>query len=409
MIATLFVCLLALPAFDPAIYLESFDKVWSTVKQRHYDPNLKGVDWQQARTELRPKMETAKSKDEARGILTSLLGRLGESHFAIIPAEAYDAADANATAHNAEAGFDIRLLEGDQFVVTRVLSGSPADAAGIRTGWTLRELDGKPLASLLPRGRLRAEYAVLGRLRGSAGEIRNLRFAEREVKLTLADPKTGRVVRFGHLPPIHVSVVGRVLADGIGYLSLSAFCDPDSIQRTANRLIGECGQCRGIVVDLRGNPGGMAILAATVTGWFTEQPVVLGTLTSSGMTLKLTATPRPTTFQGPVAVLQDEHSMSTSEFLAGGWQDLKRARIFGQNSAGAALPSVIERLPSGDGFQFVTASYVSNGGKPLEGTGVKPDEFVRPTREGLLAGRDEALEAAIRWLSSTTKKGAVSK
>jgi len=70
---------------------------------------------------------------------------------------------------------------------------------------------------------------------------------------------------------------------------------------------------------------------------------------------------------------------------------------------------VIERLPSGDGFQFVTASYVSNGGKPLEGTGVKPDEFVRPTREGLLAGRDEALEAAIRWLSSTTKKGAESK
>ncbi len=108
--------------------------------------------------------------------------------------------------------------------------------------------------------------------------------------------------------------------------------------------------------------------------------------------------PRFPAYRGRVAILVDGSSASTSEIFAGGMQDLKRARIFGTHTAGAALPSFIEKLPNGDGFQCAEANYISEGGKVLEGVGVTPDVEAPPTRELLLAGRDAALESALNWI-----------
>ena len=99
-----------------------------------------------------------------------------------------------------------------------------------------------------------------------------------------------------------------------------------------------------------------------------------------------------------MAILADGLSASAAEFFAGGLQDLERACIVGSRTAGAALPSMVEKLPNGDGFQYVFANYVSAGGEVLEGAGVRPDIEVKPTRAALLDGRDLMLEAAIAWI-----------
>ncbi len=101
----------------------------------------------------------------------------------------------------------------------------------------------------------------------------------------------------------------------------------------------------------------------------------------------------------------DGLSASTSEIFAGGMQDLSRARVFGTKSAGAALPSMIERLPNGDGFQYAAASYTSESGKVLEGAGVIPDVTLPLTRAALLAGKDPALDAALAWIRSLDQTG----
>jgi hypothetical protein len=121
-------------------------------------------------------------------------------------------------------------------------------------------------------------------------------------------------------------------------------------------------------------------------------------LTTRETELKLIINPRAKTYKGPVAILVDGLSASTSEFLAGGLQDIGRVRIFGTRTVGAALPSMIEKLPNGDGFQYVFGHYVSASGKALEANGVTPDQEVTHTREALLAGRDLMLEAAIDWI-----------
>jgi len=155
----------------------------------------------------------------------------------------------------------------------------------------------------------------------------------------------------------------------------------------------------GLVLDLRGNIGGIGLLAMGIGGWLVgDRNRELGTMTTREGSLRFVLNPRTPVFDRPVAVLVDEVSISTAEILAGGLQDLGRARVFGSRSAGAALPSAIERLPNGDGFQYAFANYVRTGGQPLEGRGVLPDVEAPLTREALLAGRDPALEAALTWI-----------
>jgi carboxyl-terminal processing protease len=102
-------------------------------------------------------------------------------------------------------------------------------------------------------------------------------------------------------------------------------------------------------------------------------------------------------FGGPVAILVDGLSVSTSEIFAAGLQVLGRARIFGEATAGQALPAMIAQLPNGDVMQYVVADFTAPDGRRIEARGVAPDHH-RPLRRGaLLAGRDEALADALAW------------
>jgi carboxyl-terminal processing protease len=141
-----------------------------------------------------------------------------------------------------------------------------------------------------------------------------------------------------------------------------------------------------------------------MAGWLVEQKNQrLGTMYLRDNEMRFVVFPRAETYCGPLAVLTDGLSASTSEIFAGGLQDLGRGRVFGTRTAGAALPSAIERLPNGDGFQYAIANYVSQGGDVLEGVGVIPDEPVELTREALLAGQDPVLQAAISWIQSISQ------
>lgn len=116
-------------------------------------------------------------------------------------------------------------------------------------------------------------------------------------------------------------------------------------------------------------------------------------------TFKVSAGKDP--FTGPVALLIDEGTASTSEIFGQALKDLGRATVFGAvPSQGAALPSLIEELPGGGILQYVVADYQSPGGTAVEGKGVQPDTVVPETAEDFAKGRDPVLEAAVSGLTS---------
>ena len=166
-----------------------------------------------------------------------------------------------------------------------------------------------------------------------------------------------------------------------------------------NKAMKSFIDCDGIIIDLRGNPGGMGAMAIGMAGWLVpEKDSCFGTLSYRDNELKIVVNPRATVYSGSVAVLVDGLSTSCSEFFAGGLKDIGRALIFGTRTGGAALPSIVEKLPNGDGFHYAYANYLSGSGTVLEGVGVTPDVEVVHTREALLMGRDLALESAIAWI-----------
>jgi carboxyl-terminal processing protease len=401
--------------------IEAFEKVWTTVRDKHWDPKLGGLDWQAVHDELRPKVEAAKSADAVREILSDMVGRLKQTHFGIFPAAVYHDLDPSADGE-ASPGIDLRILEG-RAIVTGVDDGSPAAAKGVKPGWELLRIGDTDIAPVVARIQeqfkgstlldLRLSRSVLARLKGTAGSTVSLKFldgADREVSMDLdrAAPR-GKIVRMGNLPPVPVWSEWRRLPQNVGYLRFNIFFDPEGLAKTMEEAIKGCSDCQGFVIDLRGNPGGIGGLAMGVAGWFTSQSgLQLGTEYLRGLTLKFVIFPRPEPFRGPLAVLVDGCSASTAEILAGGLKDIQRARLFGTRTAAAALPSIIERLPNGDGFQYAIANYISQGGKPLEGIGAIPDEEVRVTRRQLLEGKDPPLNAAVAWIQ-TQKPGGTSR
>lgn len=402
--------------------VESFDVVWTTIRDRFWDPDMDGIDWEGVRDELRPRIEAATSRKEARGVLNEMISRLERTHFGIIPASAYLAMNPEKGKESRPpgegvTGIDPRVLDG-QAVVFRVEPGSAAEAAGVKPGWIVEAVDGEELSGKLAEvaeafadSTLRDYFlreTVAERLSGAAGSEVRVRLLDgegesRELTLGLALPR-GKRAGVGNLPESHVWFESRVLeGHPVGYVSLNIFLDPQDIMARFGEAVEAFRDLEGIVIDIRGNPGGIGAMAMGMSGWFVDTPgLKLGTMTTRETTLRFVVFPRANPYRGKVAVLVDGSSASTSEILAGGLQDLGRARIFGSRSAGAALPSIIETLPNQDRFQFALGDYVSEGGEHLEGIGVTPDEVVNPTREDLLAGRDPALEAAVAWIEAGT-------
>jgi carboxyl-terminal processing protease len=189
------------------------------------------------------------------------------------------------------------------------------------------------------------------------------------------------------------------------YFGFNYFLDPVRIISAFSSRVRDCTHCDGLIVDLRGNPGGIGAMAMSIAGFLIDKPdEILGTMIARDAPLKFVVNPRLDQFEGPVAVLVDGLSASTAEIFAEGLKDLGRARVIGSHTAAAALPSVMSRLPNGDGFQYAIANYISKGGKPLEGLGVKLDQEVELTRVSLLEGRDLVLEAALTWIKSQGAK-----
>lgn len=415
---------------EQAANLASFDEVWTTIRDQHWDPTLHGVDWEAARTELRPQVERAKSTAAARAVMQRLIARLNQSHFAIIPASSYAAselrpvggstASAPVSAPRAgpgsgAVGIDPRPL-GMTIVVWRVAPDSQADLAGVRPGWTLERIADESVSQLLqhtyavydnPREREIAQISTLQRsLHGPVGShIRCLFRDEHEARRTLnleVDNPRGTLTEFGNLPPLPVEFESARLDGGIGYIRFSMFLDPARIMPKFEAAVREYLDAPGLVLDLRGNLGGLGAMSTGIAGWFVNEPGhALGSMITRAGESKFNINSRATTYDGPLAILVDAMSMSTTEILAAGLHDLGRARTFGSPTAGAALPSTIEILPNGDRFQYAFANYVSIGGKPLEGVGVPLDERVVLDRESLLRGHDPVIERACAWIRAT--------
>lgn len=322
---------------EKATQLASFELVWSTIRDRNPDPKLNGLDWQAIHDSFAPRVRRAKSVEEVRAVLREMIGKLGLSHYSIIPAELYRGPD-----------------------------GTPPVAPAVVQPRETPKVSEAPKVATAPTQPTHVEPGGV------------------------AEPQS-KTVEFGNLPNTRVEFESKTLDGGVGYIRFNEFLDPVSLMPKFEAALRDFAHAPGVILDLRGNRGGIGIMASGMAGYFIgDAGHKLGEMRMRDTTLQFNVFPRPPVYAGRLAILLDEGSASTTEILAQGLQDLKRARIFGTRSAGAALPSDIIRLPDGDGFQYPTAAYISANGRVLEGNGVIPDVEVQDN--------GAVTDAAARWI-----------
>ncbi|HEX8190618.1 MAG TPA: S41 family peptidase [Pyrinomonadaceae bacterium] len=422
---------------------ESFDIVWQTVKENHFDPKFGGVDWDGVRAEFAPRVAAARTDRELHGLLQQMLNRLGRSHFNIIPPEAIpstgggddlgEGVGEGETSGDEEPrrkgslraaerltygiGIDLRVV-GGAALVTRVEPGSTAARAGLRTGHVLRSIDGQPLSEILRALRLVAVYEpsarnqipaeiIVGYVNGPPGTSVTLTFLDGRNRVRRAVVPRERLKGelaplFQALPAQFVEFESARLRGRIGYVRFNLFAAP--VLEKFCAALRSMKDAPGIVLDLRGNRGGLLGLVYGLGGLVETRPVSFGVMRTRAGWHELGIVPQKNGYRGQLVVLIDAETQSAAEIFAGGVQASGRAVVVGQRSAGATLPSAAKELPTGAILQYAFADFVGGDGRLIEGAGVEPNLPVRLTRRGLLAGRDPQLEAALNAIE--TKGGA---
>lgn len=307
----------------------------------------------------------------------------------------FDKEDAEAFDEQAEGAYEgigVELQQQPDNSSLKVISpidDTPAAKAGILAGDLIIAIDGKPISAI----------EATEPLRGKAGSKVILTIV-REGKAKPFDvPITRETIRV-------TSVRSRMLEPGYGYVRLSTFqADTGAdFQKHVGQLQQQAGgKLKGLVLDLRSNPGGLLTAAVQVADDLLDKGNIVSTRGRIAISdARFDATPGDLLKGAPVVVLADAGSASASEVLAGALRDNGRARVIGSRTFGKGSVQTVLPLDNGDSVKLTTARYYTPSGKSIQATGIVPDAVLVPEKK---PGEDDDLPASLSDYSEATLPG----
>ena len=275
--------------------------------------------------------------------------------------------------------------DGDYLTIVSPIEGSPAEQAGLLPGDKVIAIDGEDMTGIAPE---EARLKVLG----PEGTTVNLKVAREGESAPLEFTITRAQIEIR-------SAEGKMLEDNLGYLDLNTFGE-----RTTQELHAAMDDLlrqnpRGIIIDLRNNPGGYLSTSVEVASEFIDQGVILYEEYGDGRRDEHKALGNGQATDIPLVVLINEGSASASEILAGALQDYERAKLVGVKSFGKGSVQNWVPLSNNQGAARVTiARWLTPDERLIDHIGLTPDVVVEMTPEDFEAQRDPQLDAAVQTL-----------
>ncbi|MBM7114165.1 S41 family peptidase [Archangium primigenium] len=319
--------------------------------------------------------------DERKLMLGAIRGMLEtlDPHTVFMPPEVFKEMKIDTSGEFGGVGLEV-ARQGEGYVVSAAIEDTPAARAGIRAGDTLVAVDGERLKGL-------ALPDVLQRLRGPAGK---------RVLLTLmregfSAPREMALIR----DHIRIVSVEGALYGGVAHVRVKSFQD-----RTASALRKELDRLRtlnggqplrGVVLDLRNNPGGLLEQAVAVSDvWLPGNLVIVSTRGRKGTQMnEERSKDRDTEPDYPLVVLVNAGSASASEIVAGALQDHGRATILGTQTFGKGSVQTVIELEDGSGLKLTIARYYTPKGRSIQEKGITPDIWVPESTQGKAAPQEQ--------------------
>ena len=318
------------------------------------------------------------------GAITGMMQSLGDAHSEYMNPQVYK--DATAELSGSFEGIGAYVdTSGTLLTITKPIPGSPAEKAGLKAGDQIIAVDGVDMVGVSPE-------QVRSKVIGPAGTT---------VHLTVRRPGQSTALQFDIVrAQINVpSVSGKMLDNGIAYVQVSDFgqTTTDELKTTLTTLMAQ--NPKGLILDLRDNPGGYLNTAVEVVSQFVDHGPVVYEQTSDGKKKEYDAMSGGLATKIPMVVLINSNSASASEITAGALQDDGRAKLVGVVSYGKGSVQIRVPLSNNEGAVAITiAHWLTPKGTLIDKKGLTPDVYVPMTAADINAGRDPQLDAASQTL-----------
>jgi carboxyl-terminal processing protease len=305
-------------------------------------------------------VEEVDTKKLVYGAIKGMLREL-DPHTNFLPPEIFKDFENETSGEFGGLGIEISVQNGVLTIISPI-EDTPAWEAGVKAGDKVVAVDGKSTkglslveASQLMRGK-KGTKTVLSIVRDDEDKPMDFTITRGSVKIR--------------------SVKQTDLGDGLLYIKITSFIEGTAkdLEKFLSDYTKKNKEIRGVVIDLRRNPGGLLDQAVKVSDLFLREGVIVSTIGRDQSKKEVTqATGRAKYSQFPVIVLMNEYSASASEIVAGALQDNKRAIIMGQKSFGKGSVQSVIKLGDGSGLKLTVARYYTPSGKSIQAEGITPD------------------------------------
>lgn len=291
-----------------------------------------------------------------------------DPHTSFMPPDVYREMKGDTSGEFGGVGLEINVNDEGKLVVVAPIEGTPAHKAGIQRGDELLSIDGKSTKGWDLSKAVQA-------MRGKKGTQVVVQVARPGVEEPLSFTLTRDLIKV-------ISVTHKSLGDGIGYIRIKQFQErtAKSVEAALHDLEGRPGGLRGLILDLRDNPGGLLDQAVQVADAFLSEGLIVSTEGKSSRSVEKLYAHAKGTHQGfPMVVLVNGGSASASEIVAGALQDHRRAVILGQTTFGKGSVQTIIELEDGSGLKLTIARYYTPLHRSIQERGITPDIFIEET------------------------------
>ena len=294
-------------------------------------------------------------------------------------------------------------IKDGQVTVIAPIAGTPAEKAGIKPGDKILAIDGNSTQGMS------LEEAVL-KVQGDPGTKVTLEvlhqgeetpitlvITREEINLPSVYPEIGNVTSTPSTTPVPTVTP---LPNGIAIITITYFSERTGDEAVSALKDVLASGAKGIVLDLRDNPGGILDSAVAVASQFLKQGIVLYALDSSGKKETWDVKPGGLATDMPLAVLVNGNSASASEVVAGALQDYGRASLIGNQTFGKGSVNHFRQLSDGSAIYISIGRWYTPNGRQIEGNGLTPDIVVNTTEQDIQQGKDPQLDRAIEYIKS---------